>query len=89
MDQKACADPDRKPTHHGLGYTPYNASAQIKVRSDTTRRGAALAKRIISEVEVGLLIRATRSKRDRVLLERLYAAGLRWLRGPATNLICS
>ena len=62
---------------HGLGYTPFNAGARIKVRSEGAQRGASLAKRIISEVEVGLLIRAARSKRDRVLLETLYAGGLR------------
>jgi site-specific recombinase XerD len=31
----------------------------------------------MSEVEVGLLIRAAPSKRDRVLLEVIYAGGLR------------
>lgn len=62
---------------HGLGYTPFNAGARIKVRSEGLKRGASLAKRIVSEVEVGLLIRAARSKRDRVLLEVLYAGGLR------------
>ena len=36
-----------------------------------------LAKRIIPEVEVHLLIRGARTKRDRVLLEVLYAGGLR------------
>ena len=61
---------------HALGYTPFNAGARIKVRSDT-HRGAALAKRIISETEVALLIRAAPSKRDRVLLEVAYAGGLR------------
>ena len=61
---------------HSLGYTPFNAGARIKVRSDT-HRGAALAKRIISETEVALLIRAAPSKRDRVLLEVGYAGGLR------------
>jgi site-specific recombinase XerD len=60
---------------HALGYTPFNAGATIKVRS--TVRGATLAKRIISEVEVSLLIRAAPSKRDRVLLEVIYAGGLR------------
>jgi integrase/recombinase XerD len=59
-----------------LGYTPFNAGTTIKVRSEVGR-GAALAKRIISEVEVSLLIRAARSKRDRVLLEVTYAGGLR------------
>ena len=37
----------------------------------------SFAKRIISEVEVGWLIRAARSRRDRVLLAVLYAGGLR------------
>lgn len=62
---------------HSLGYTPFNAGARVKVRSEGVQRGAALAKRIISEVEVSLLIRAAPSKRDRVLLETLYAGGLR------------
>jgi integrase/recombinase XerD len=62
---------------HELGYTPLNAGTTIKVRSDAAHRGAHLAKRIISEVEVGLLIRAAPSKRDRVLLEVIYAGGLR------------
>jgi site-specific recombinase XerD len=51
----------------------------IKVRSHAAIRGSGLAKRIISEVEVGLLIRAARTKRDRVLLEVVYAGGLRAL----------
>ena len=62
---------------HELGYTPFNAGARIKVRSEAMGRGASLAKRIVSETEVALLIRAARSKRDRVLLESLYAGGLR------------
>jgi integrase/recombinase XerD len=62
---------------HRLGYTAFDAGRPIKVRSDGVHRGAALAKRIISETEVALLIRAARGKRDRVLLETLYAAGLR------------
>jgi integrase/recombinase XerD len=62
---------------HRLGYTVFNAGVAIRVKSEGPRRGAALAKRILSEVEVGLLIRAARSKRDRVLLETIYAGGLR------------
>ena len=54
---------------HALGYTPFNAGATIKVRSDASNRGATLAKRIMSEVEVSFLIRAAPSKRDHVLLE--------------------
>jgi integrase/recombinase XerD len=62
---------------HKLGYLPFNAGVTIKVRSTSANRGAGLAKRIISEVEVSLLIRAARSKRDRVLFEVAYAGGLR------------
>ena len=62
---------------HELGYTPFNAGVRVKVKSDAGSRGASLAKRIITEVEVGLLIRAAPSKRDRVLLEVIYAGGLR------------
>ncbi len=60
---------------HKLGYMPFNAGVTIKVRPDQSRAG--LAKRIISEVEVGLLIREATSERDRVLLKVLYAGGLR------------
>jgi site-specific recombinase XerD len=62
---------------HSLGYTPFNAGARIKVRSEGAQRGAKLAKRIITEVEVSRLIRAAPAKRDRILLETLYAGGLR------------
>jgi integrase/recombinase XerD len=62
---------------HKLGYTRFNAGATIKVRSDAGNRGAAVAKRIISPAQVALLIRAARTKRDRVLVEVAYAGGLR------------
>ena len=62
---------------HALGYTPINAGVTIKVRSDAGNRGATVAKHIMSEVEVSLLIGAAPSKRDRVLLEVIYAGGLR------------
>jgi integrase len=53
------------------------AGATIKVRSDAANRGATLAKRIITEVEVGLLVRAARTRRDRIMIEVTYAGGLR------------
>jgi integrase/recombinase XerD len=62
---------------HPLGYAPFNAGATIRVRSDARNRSATLAKRIISEVDVALLVRGGRTKRNRVLLEVLYAGGLR------------
>jgi hypothetical protein len=46
-----------------LGYLPFNAGATIRVRSDARNRGATLAKRIISEVDVALLVRGARTKR--------------------------
>jgi integrase/recombinase XerD len=62
---------------HRLGYAPFNAGTAIRVRSDARNRGAAIAKRIISEVDVALLVRGARTKRDRIMLEVLYAGGLR------------
>jgi integrase/recombinase XerD len=62
---------------HKLGFALFNAGATFKVRSDSAHRGANIAKRIITCAEVGLLIRAAPSKRDRVLLEVTYAGGLR------------
>jgi integrase/recombinase XerD len=62
---------------HKLGYTKFNAGVTIKVRSESSHRGATLAKRIISPVEVSRLIHAAASKRDRVLLSVGYAGGLR------------
>ena len=60
---------------HKLGYMPFNAGVAIKVKPDQSR--VQLAKRIMPEVDVELLIRAARSRRDRVMLETLYAGGLR------------
>ncbi len=60
---------------HRLGYTPFNAGVVLKVKS--AARGAQLAKRILPEVDVKLLIRAARTERDRVLLAVAYGGGLR------------
>jgi site-specific recombinase XerD len=62
---------------HKLGYTLFNAGAAIKVKLDSVHRGATLAKRIVSEVDVAVLFRAAPSKRDHVLLGVTYAGGLR------------
>src|SRR5262245_17958623 len=62
---------------HDLGYMPFNAGVRIKVQSDAGNRGASLAERIMTPAEVALLIRAARSKRDRILIEVAYAGGLR------------
>jgi hypothetical protein len=58
---------------HVLGCTAFNAGARIKVRSEAVHRGANLAKRIIGETEIALLVRAAPSKRDRVLIQTAYA----------------
>jgi integrase len=60
-----------------LGYAPFNAGATIRVRSDARNRGATLAKRIISEVDVALIVCGARTKRERVLMQVLYAGGPR------------
>jgi site-specific recombinase XerD len=60
---------------HKLGYMAFNAGVTIKIKPDQSR--GQLAKRIMPEVDVKLLIRATHSRRDRVMVETLYAGGLR------------
>ena len=59
------------------GRRRFRSAGSERVRSDAAHRGANLAKRIITEVEVGLLVRAAPSRRDRILLEVIYAGGLR------------
>ena len=54
---------------------PLMPAPPSRLRSDAGGRGASLATRIMSEVEVGLLIRATPPKRDRMPLEVIYAGG--------------
>jgi integrase/recombinase XerD len=58
---------------HKLGYLPFNAGVVIKVQSEAR----SVAQRIVTEVEISLLIRGAPTKRDRVLIEIGYAAGLR------------
>src|SRR5262249_62308794 len=58
---------------HRLGYLQFNAGAVIKVQGDTR----SIAQRIVSEVEIGLLVRAARGIRNRVLVQGAYARGLR------------
>jgi site-specific recombinase XerD len=56
-----------------LGYLPFNAGATIRVKIAAPE----LSKRIITQVDVSLLVRAAGSKRDRLLIELAYAGGLR------------
>jgi len=60
---------------HRLGYTAFNAGVVLKVKSGP--RGAQLAKRILSEVDTALLLRAATKLRDRLMLDVLYGGGLR------------
>jgi len=58
---------------HRLGYLQFNAGAVLKAPGDNR----SIAQRIISEVEMGLLIRSAPSRRDRIIIEVGYAGGLR------------
>jgi integrase/recombinase XerD len=58
---------------HRVGYLPFNAGAVIREHGEAR----SVAQRIISEVEMGLLVRAAPSRRDRILIEVGYAGGLR------------
>lgn len=58
-----------------LGYLRFNAGAVLKVKGPP--RGAEIAKRILPEVDVVLLLRAAVKPRDRLLLAVAYGGGLR------------
>lgn len=58
---------------HRLGYLLFNAGAVLKVKGPA--RGAEVAKRILPEVDVALLLRAR--PRDRLILATAYGGGLR------------
>jgi integrase/recombinase XerD len=58
---------------HRVGYLQFNAGAVIRVHGEAR----SVAQRIISEVEMGLLVRAAPSRRDRILIEVGYGGGLR------------
>lgn len=58
---------------HKLGYLRFNAGAPIKIG----KSNPGLAQRILTEVQVNLLIRAAPTARDRLLIEVAYFGGLR------------
>ncbi len=58
---------------HRLGYVAFNAGVAVRTKGGSVDR----AKRIASETEIALLIRAAPTKRDRLMLEVGYAGGLR------------
>ena len=58
---------------HTIGYTRFNAAPLIKLKKAPRH----LAKRILSEVDIHVLLRAARPGRDRLLLTVAYFCGLR------------
>jgi integrase/recombinase XerD len=58
---------------HRVGYLQFNAGAVIKAHAESR----CVARRIVSEVEIGLLVRSAPSRRDRILIEVGYGGGLR------------
>jgi integrase/recombinase XerD len=58
---------------HRVGYTQYNAAPLIKLKKAPSQ----VAQRIMGELDVRMLIRATRPGRDKLMLETAYFGGLR------------
>jgi integrase len=58
---------------HRVGFTRFNAAPLIKLKKAPRQ----IAARILGEIEVGMLIRAAKKGRDRLLLETAYFGGLR------------
>ncbi len=58
---------------HTVGFTRFNAAPLIKLRKAPRKT----AQRLLSQVELHLLLRASRTKRDRLLLEVAYFGALR------------
>jgi integrase/recombinase XerD len=58
---------------HRVGYTRFNAAPLIKLKKAPRQ----IAQRILSEVDIAMLIRAASPGRDRILLEVAYVGGLR------------
>ena len=58
---------------HKVAFTRFNAAPLIKLRKAPRR----LAQRILSEVDVQLLIREARAGRNRLMFEVAYYGGLR------------
>ena len=58
---------------HKVGFTRFNAAPLIKLRKAPRKT----AQRLLSQVELHLLLRAARSRRDRLMLEVAYFGALR------------
>lgn len=62
---------------HKLGYTQFNAGVVLKARHDKAERTSSVAKRIMGEADVALLIRAAAKPRDRAIIVLAYGSGMR------------
>ena len=60
-----------------MGIASATCSSMPESLSRCAARSRSVAKRIVSEVEIGLLVRAARTRRDRILVEVGYGGGLR------------
>jgi integrase/recombinase XerD len=58
---------------HRVGFTRFNAGPLIKLKKAPRQ----IAQRILSEVQVALLIRAVKTDRDRLMFDLAYFGGLR------------
>lgn len=58
---------------HRVGFTRFNAAPLIKLKKAPRK----LAEKLISDVDVQLMFRAARTKRDRIMLRTLYYSGIR------------
>ena len=57
---------------HRVGFTRFNAGPLIKLKKALRQ----VAQRIMSEVQIALLIRATKPDRDRLMFDLAYFGGL-------------
>ena len=58
---------------HNVGFTRFNAAPLIRLKKAPRKT----AQRLLTQVELHLLLRAARSERDRLLLEVAYFGALR------------
>lgn len=58
---------------HRVGYTRFNAAPLIRLKKAPRQ----IAQRLLGELDIRLIIDATKSRRDRVMLEVAYFGGLR------------
>ena len=59
---------------HDVGFTPFNAAPLVRIKAAPPR---LLAQKIMGDVDVTLLFRSARTKRDRLMMRVAYYDGLR------------